>query len=373
MLTVTLHILFRTAGGPILLKSQDLSEGHVVKATRQTWIDQARWGAIVLVVIGHAVGMHRDSSDLAVVVSNFVYMFHIPVLVLLAGWGARRAEPNGKTLFKVFWQLLVPYVVFQLIAFLFNHLFEGKSPSWSFTSQTFGLWFLVALAGWRLLAPWFRGLTYAVPLAVGIALMAGLSPNIGGLLSLSRILVFLPMFLAGPWLVDKISHWRHDRRIRFLGLCAVVTGGLVALAMRRDFWRTPFLGNSGYEALDVGVAEGMLWRLLVLVVGTAMAAGFMLMLPGKPGTPTKTGAWLATAGQHTMYPYLLHLPVLTVVGASALPAIGIPSVQTSLFVMSSVIFCILTVQRPVLVLTRTLVEPRNMLQRPTAATIRQDG
>jgi fucose 4-O-acetylase-like acetyltransferase len=343
--------------------SQDLAQAPSTAVTRQTWIDQARWGAIVLIVIGHAVGMLRHSSDLAVVVSNFVYMFHIPVLVLLAGWGARRAEADGKTLSKIFWQLLVPYVVFQLLAFLLNYVVEGSSPSWAFTSQTFGLWFLVALAGWRILGPWFRGLKYAVPITIGIALIAGMSPRIDGFLSLSRILVFLPLFLVGPWLVDKVSEWRKDRRLRVVGLCVVVAGGLLSLAMRRDFWRTPFLGNAGYEAIDVGSGEGMLWRILVLVVGTAMAAGFMLMLPGTPGAPSKVGAWVAKAGQHTMYPYLLHLPILTVVGASTLPEVGVPSIQTFLFVLGATIFCTMAVSKPVISISRFLVDPKYLMNR----------
>src|SRR3954451_4980756 len=94
-------------------------------ALRQSWIDQARWAAIVLVVAGHAAGLLRGSSGLAVMVSNFVYMFHIPVLILLAGWGARRAEANGRNLVRIWWQLLLPYLLFQLVAFGVNYRFEG--------------------------------------------------------------------------------------------------------------------------------------------------------------------------------------------------------------------------------------------------------
>jgi fucose 4-O-acetylase-like acetyltransferase len=259
--------------------------------------------------------------------------------------------------------LLLPYVIFQLIAFLFNFLFENDSPSWSFTSQTFGLWFLVALAGWRLLAPWFRGLKFAVPLAVLVALLAGLSPNIGGFLSLSRILVFLPMFLAGPWLIDKIDVWRHNLRYKVAGAAVLLIGGSATLLMRRDFWRTPFFGNAGYEALDVDPVEGMIWRLLVLTIGTAMAAAFMLVLPGKPGAPSPVGAWAAKAGQRTMYPYLLHLPVLTVVGTAAATDIFVPSAQTALFVAAAFVFCIVTVSRLITTLTTPLVEPRRLLPR----------
>ncbi|NMR31276.1 hypothetical protein HGO92_16515 [Arthrobacter sp. SF27] len=314
-------------------------------------------------VIGHAVGLLRSTSDLAVVVSNFVYMFHIPVLVLLAGWGARRTKADGTTLAKIFWQLLLPFVVFQLIAFLFNFLFEDDSPSWSFTSQTFGLWFLVALAAWRLLAPWFRGLKFAIPITILLALLAGLSPDIGGYLSLSRILVFLPIFLAGPWVIDKISMWRHDLRYKLVGAVVLLAGGVVTLLTRRDFWRTPFLGNAGYEALDVDPVEGMMWRLLVLTIGTAMAAAFMLVLPGKPGAPSPIGGWVAKAGRKTMYPYLLHLPILTLVGATAVSETFAPSFQTALFVIAAFVFCTVTVAKSITKLAAPLIEPRRALVR----------
>jgi fucose 4-O-acetylase-like acetyltransferase len=250
--------------------------------SRQTWIDQARWAAIVLVVAGHAVGLLRGSSGLALLVSNYVYIFHIPVFVMLAGWGARRAQADGPGLAKVFWQLLVPYIAFQLIAFGINYLFEDDTPSWSFTSQTFGLWFLVALAGWRLIGPWFRGLRYPVPLAVLLALAAGLSSSIDGFLSLSRILYFLPMFLLGPWLVDRISAWRQDIRFRIGGAAVLLAGAALTALLGRSFNRQPFLGNVGYDAMHMSALEGTAWRLLALAAGTLMAAAFMLAFRAGP-------------------------------------------------------------------------------------------
>lgn len=184
---------------------------------RQTWIDQARWAAIVLVVAGHAAGLLRSSSGLALMVSNFVYMFHIPVLILLAGWGARHAEANGRNLVRIWWQLLLPYLLFQLVAFGVNYRFEGTVPSWVFAEQTCGLWFLVALAAWRLAGPWFRGLRGAVPVAVALSLLAGMSPDIGGFLSLSRVFIFLPLFVAGPWIVERVAEWRAQRPMRLAG------------------------------------------------------------------------------------------------------------------------------------------------------------
>ena len=195
------------------------------RTVRQTWIDQSRWAAIVLVVAGHAAGLLRGSSSLAVMVSNFVYMFHIPVLILLAGWGARRAEANGRNLVKIWWQLLLPYLLFQLVAFGVNYRFEGTVPSWGFAEQTFGLWFLVALAAWRLAGPWFRGLRGAIPIAIVLALLAGMSPEVGGLLSLSRVFIFLPLFVAGRWIVERVAAWHASANAT--GRCGGARGRLV--------------------------------------------------------------------------------------------------------------------------------------------------
>jgi fucose 4-O-acetylase-like acetyltransferase len=325
--------------------------------TRQTWIDQSRWVAIVLVVVGHAVGMLRNDSALALTISNYVYMFHIPVLVVLAGWGAKNLQADGSGLSKITRQLIAPYIVFQLIAFLFNFIFEGTNPSWTFVEQTFGLWFLVALALWRLIGPWFRGVRYALLISVVLSLLAGLTPSIGGFLSLSRVLFFLPMFLVGPWLVDRISEWRGDPRFRALGLVVLSTGLAAVIVFGENFWRLPFLGNLSYESLEVSDAEGMLWRLLAMGSGLLMAAGFMLALPGQPSAPTGIGNFVADAGRYTMYPYLLHLPLLTVIGATPFEDMGHPTLRTAVFVAVATILCLVTVWRPVRFLTRPLVEP----------------
>lgn len=342
--------------------------------TRQTWIDQSRWGAIVLVVIGHAVGMLRNDSALALTISNFVYIFHIPVLVVLAGWGARNLQADGSGLSKITRQLIAPYLVFQLIAFLFNFVFEDTNPSWTFVEQTFGLWFLVALALWRLIGPWFRGVKHALLISVLLSLLAGLTPSIGGFLSLSRVLFFLPMFLLGPWLVDRISEWRRDRRSHAVGTLILSAGLAVVILFGDDFWRLPFLGNLSYESLEVTNVEGMLWRLLAMGSGLIMAAGFMLALPGQPSAPTRFGNAIAAAGRYTMYPYLLHLPLLTVIGATPFVDMGNPALRTAMFVTAATVLCIVSVWRPVRLLTRPFVEPLWFLPRfPSGQENRPSG
>lgn len=332
-------------------------------ATRQAWIDQVRWAAILLVVAGHAVGLMRGRSDVAVVISNFLYIFHIPALVLLAGWASRTAQAGGRGLSRIVWQLLVPYVIFQLLAFLVNYWIDGVKPSWSFTSQTFGLWFLVALAGWRLLGPWFHGLRRPVAAAVGVALLAGLSPDTGGFLSLSRIAFFLPFFVVGPYVVDQIARWRANMRMRLMG-AAVLAGSLGWVVLSgRGFDRTIFFGRDSYQALGQGSLDGAVLRLGAMCLSLVLAVGFALVVPGRDNAPGVFGRWAARAGRHTMFSYLIHLPLLTVGGSIRWLHWGDPTLRVLVCLAAAGLLAVVTVTPPVRSIAQVLVDPRGAWKR----------
>lgn len=337
--------------------------GDAAPRVRQTWVDQVRWVAIALVLIGHFVGLVRGRSGVAIAISDYVYVFHIPALVLLAGWGARRLQADGKGLNRIVWQLLVPYVIFQVVAFAANHVLQGSHPSWSFTAQTFGLWFLVSLAGWRLLMPWFRGLRAPVLAALAVALLAGLSPKIGGFLSLSRIAFFLPLFVAGPWLVDRVGQWRARPFARVYGLLVLLAGAVWVGVQEVGFSRTIFFGRDSYAGLHQGVVHGMVYRTGALLISTALAVGLMLAVPGKPGAPTAVGRWFAEAGRHTMFPYLIHLPLLTVLRWTGWPGEGAPTVAATVAVLAALTMTVLLVTPPVRFLAGPFVEPRTWAER----------
>lgn len=332
---------------------------------RQTWIDQVRWVAIALVLAGHFVGPLRGRSDLAHAVSDYLYVFHIPAFVLLAGWSASRLQASGRGLTRIFWQLLVPYVVFQLIAFGVNRVLEDDDPSWSFTSQTFGLWFLVALAGWRLLGPWFHGLRAPVVAALAVALLAGASPRVGEFLALSRIAYFLPLFVAGPWLVDRVSTWRHLPHARLYGLGILAAGAAWVGIQEPSFDRTIFFGRDSYAALHQGLVHGAAFRAGSLAISALLAVGLMLAVPGRPGAPTRVGRWAAEAGRHSMYPYLLHLPLLTFIGWTGWAREGQPHVTTVIAAAAAVAVAAIAVTPPVRLLAGPFVEPRAWFQRWT--------
>ncbi|MFL6101023.1 MAG: acyltransferase family protein [Actinomycetales bacterium] len=328
---------------------------------REIWIDQARWAAIALVLIGHLVGPLRGRSTLAHAISDFVYIFHIPALVLLAGWGARRASANGRGLVRTFWALIVPYVIFQTIAFGLGYLLHGAHPSWQYVYTTFGLWFLVSLATWRLLAPWFHGLRGAVLIALAISLVAGVSPGLGSLLSLQRTACFLPLFVAGPWVVDRVSavrRWPRAGRIQVAALGVLLLGAAMVLARQPHFDRTIYFGRTSYEELHQGLVHGVLARILALAVATVLAVALMLAMPGGALGASLPARWAAVGGQHTMFPYLLHLPVLLIAAWTGWYDYGSGTVAALVAACVGLALAIVFVTPPVLWLAGPFVEPR---------------
>jgi fucose 4-O-acetylase-like acetyltransferase len=325
---------------------------------REVWVDQARWVAIALVLIGHLVGPLRGRSTLAHAISDFVYVFHIPALVLLAGWGARRGTADGRGLSRTFWALIVPYVLFQLIAFGVNWTLNGVHPSWTFVDQTFGLWFLVSLASWRLLSPWFRGLRSPVLVALAIALLAGSSPRIGTTLSLQRTAFFLPLFIAGPWVVDRVSLWRRIALVRLAALAVLAVAAVVVLIRQPGFDRTIFFGRDSYHTLGQGLAHGVLARLGALAIATTLAVALLLAVPGGRIGASPVGRWAARAGQHTMYPYLLHLPILLLAGWTGWYHHGSPTGAAVVAALVGLSLAVLFVSPPVRLLAGVVVEPQ---------------
>jgi peptidoglycan/LPS O-acetylase OafA/YrhL len=74
------------------------------------------------------------------------------------------------------------------------------------------------------------------------------------------------------------------------------------------------------------------------------------------------GRWAAEAGKHTMFPYLIHLPLLTVLTWTGWPGQGPPTLTAVAAVVAAVVAAALLVTPPIRFLAGPLVEPRNWFE-----------
>lgn len=276
---------------------------------RAPFWDNLKGELILLVVFGHL--LERTPGGGGSLLYRGIYLFHMPLFVFVSGYLTRcTRHPNyGKILTK----LVVPYLVFQTVFCIYY-----RKPL-QFTTPWWILWYVMALAVWRLSVPIFAAVPenrrwWVIAGAFLLGYAVGFDQTVGYYLSLSRVLVFLPFFLLGLYRLPGLAGKQVPRWL----LLAAALGVLALLAGLSGIPGSRFYGSRPYG----GDASASLARLFqyggALVVGGAVLAF----------TPHRRCV-LTQIGRHSMAIYLLQpllcdwmRPRLSGVGSPLLCAAG---------------------------------------------------
>jgi fucose 4-O-acetylase-like acetyltransferase len=266
-----------------------------VRPARDAWKDNARLALITLVVFGHCLEPLRGIPSIDALY-RFLYLFHMPAFAVLSG-AVAKVDVDLKLLKRIAFQLLLPYLLFQAL-----YALAARLPGWpdpgpvGIATPYWLLWYLPSLAAWRLLLPLFMRLRHPLVLACLLALVAGLSDDVGYMMSLSRIASFFPFFMIG-YLYS--AAWRE--RLRGPLACALALAVLLAMGAAAGAVPDPrwLYGSNGYAAMGVDNAAGTLWRLLRLGAGIVGSAAFLALVPRREFSAT-------AAGGRSLQAYLVH-------------------------------------------------------------------
>lgn len=264
---------------------------------RDPVLDNAKFAAILLVVVGHAWTDLRDVWPVEAAYM-FVYAFHVPVFVLLAGYVSKSSLTPYKAL-KTGAALLGSYLVFEYLYeslqgwagdYDVNH--NPMAPSWV-------MWFLAALLMWRLSAPLWRRLPawLGIGSAVAISLLGGLSSEDD--YAVAKTLSLLPFFVIGLHLHQAHLDAVRSPRVRRWALALMASVAVVCLVVASRFDIGWLRWRYSYAELGVSTPVGMLLRLAVIVAALALAAAFVTLVSSRR-------TWRTEWGTRTMYAYLLH-------------------------------------------------------------------
>lgn len=333
---------------------------HKHKRRVPLW-DNARWIAITLMVIGHAILKLIGESDAAYGVYLFIYAFHVPVFVAVSGYFAKSGPPGPRQMHRLITDVVFPYLIFETIWTLVSWALSGtlqldySSPSWT-------LWFLIALTIWRVVLPYLVLMRYPLLISIAVSVGAGYVGDIDSTFSLSRTLGLLPFFVFGwklrQWpLTARWTHlsptavwrWRAGAIALFGALAVAITLNIVGvrdLRLRSFTLYDEAYWQFGYDQFWAGVI-----RLALMMASFAFILAFLILMP-------RRATWFTPLGAATMYIYLLHTFLLyplreTGVLDGPQPAWVLPAVIL-LAVGISVLLSLPQVKR----IFRPLVEPR---------------
>ncbi|MFJ3229691.1 acyltransferase family protein [Streptomyces sp. NPDC086787] len=267
---------------------------------RDSFFDNAKYLAIVLVAVGHSWEPLKDDSRILEALYSFVYAFHMPAFIIISGYFSRSFDMRPDRLKRLVTGVAVPYIVFETAYPLFNR-FVNHVPDQdiSLLDPWYLTWFLCALFVWRLTTPIWKMVRHPLALAVGLAMLASVSPSIGDDLDLQRVLQFLPYFVLG--LCMKPHHFELVRR-RWVRIASVP---VAAAALAIAWWSVPRMSTSWlYHRQSAQEFGAPWWCGPLMVVGLlacslTLTACFFAWVPGRR-------MWFTSLGAGTLCGYLLH-------------------------------------------------------------------
>ena len=281
-------------------------------------LDNVRCILIYLVVFSHLLVETKTRGPATSVLYQVINLFHMPAFVLLTGYFARFRPKRMVT------GLVVPYVIFQVLASVRKNIVAGRiwSAGLTLLYPQWTLWYLTACVLWYCTVPLLervvsgRAQIAVVAGAFVTSIAAGFAPWLGEFLDLARVVVFYPFFCGGYFMGRRGFSREIDaldpKRLRTVQLVSTVAlivamalhyahGACPVWVLRRD---TPYVNSWECEAriiMQVVAAVWCLWLLLVV--------------------PNKELGMASEVGRNTLSVYLLHTWIIRAV-RHALPLPG---------------------------------------------------
>ncbi|MGV9880898.1 acyltransferase family protein [Streptomyces sp. NPDC003006] len=267
---------------------------------RDAFFDNAKYLAIVLVAMAHAWEPLTDHSRAAEALYMTVYTFHMPAFILISGYFSRSFDMRPDRLRRLVTGVAVPYVIFEVAYTLFKRWADDDpSQPISLLDPWYLTWFLVALFVWRLTVPLWKIVRWPVPLALAIAMLAVISPDIGDDLDLQRVLQFMPFFVLGLFM--KPEHFQLVRRREVRILSVPVFAAAVLLA----YWAGPRMTSVWFYRRDSAQELGVPWWVGIVMTLALFGCSVVLTACFFAWVPRRR-MWFTILGAGTLYGYLLH-------------------------------------------------------------------
>ncbi|MEV8548679.1 acyltransferase family protein [Streptomyces glaucescens] len=267
---------------------------------RDAFFDNAKFLAIVLVAVGHVWDPLKGGSRTLEGAYNVVYAFHMPAFIVISGYFSRSFDLRPGRLKRLVTGVAVPYVVFETAYPVFKRV-VGGDPGYDITllDPWYLTWFLCALFLWRLTTPVWQALRRPLPVALGVAMAASASPEIGDDLDLQRVLQFLPYFVLGLCLRPAHFHLVRRRSVRIASV-PVLAGALAV-----GWWAVPRMDTAWFYHRDAAQELGVAWWVGPVMVAAMFGCSLVLTACFFAWVPRRR-TWFTALGAGTLYGYLLH-------------------------------------------------------------------
>ena len=242
--------------------------------------DNLKFFLVTCVVIGHFADQFTNVSKIYDSIFLFIYSFHIPLFIFIAGLMFKNRNITAKAIFYIsigFSYKIVSAIVERLLGTVkveFFLLWDGGLS-----------WFMFALAAYIVILKIIekQNKEYILVFSIVLACFVGYDPGIGDFLYLSRIIIFFPFFLSGVLLqnFDIVSFKDKNFKYKFLaGLIVLVWLGLCIYEVDRVYGlRYLFTGRNPFFPRIMSYAP--LVRLASYIISFSMGFSLVMLMPNR--------------------------------------------------------------------------------------------
>jgi fucose 4-O-acetylase-like acetyltransferase len=268
---------------------------------RDPYLDNVKFVLIALVVIGHSLvpTLAADSARAAYI---FIYVFHMPLFVIISGYLSRNFWNSNAKTNKLVDTFVVPYVIVE-VGYAALRFALGQKWSLTIIDPAWLNWYLIALLFWRLTTPVWKRMKFPVAVSIVVYLFAGFS-QISGDFSMDRFFGLMPFFVIGLVMQPEHFEMLNRRWIKIVSVGVMVAAAAVAIYIAPRATLKPFYFKHSFQDMDQSWLMGLGVRAGLLICSLAMCFAVLALVP-------RGETWYSDLGTRTLYAYLLHgIPVL---------------------------------------------------------------
>lgn len=293
--------------------------------TRIYKYDNVKALLIFLVVVGHLTTDYVGDAHCVRWITLWIYSFHMPAFVFVSGLmhkqyiTEKQALDGMKGNLQLRWDKVLGFLFCAYGLKLFLQIFRtaiGQHPTWYWLKEPGIPWYLIVMAEYEIVLYFLRGIDtkkkrqIAVVGAFIVSAIIGYFPAVGDVLSLSRMINFLPIFLIGYYTdASKIIEISNKTWIKISSTAMIVIslvtcylGPWTAYRLRKYF-----TGRRSYIFLEDFFPGTYSWAWLIRIgiwfVAIMLTLAIVFIIPDK-----KLG-YISTIGERSLSIYFWHRPL----------------------------------------------------------------
>lgn len=281
---------------------------------RDIYFDNAKFILILLVVFGHlleTVMKPSESGHTSIdLLYTWIYTFHMPLFIFISGYFSKGFSKDSNFYKKII-SLIVTYLIAETIySLIFSVITVKPDMSVSYFVPTWIMWFLFSLIIWKATLPYVTALKHPMVFVLVLGVIAGFMSDISYFASLSRTIVFYPLFLAGYYIErERLFKWKTIQSKVFSLIWLV----LLVLIIKAGFMlienpvtlKALIYGSVPYEQMGLSSIQGAIMRIVLYIIIFVTSAAVLCLIPQKE-------YFWSHWGQKSFYVFIIHGVVVKV-------------------------------------------------------------